>query len=279
MIHVPYNHDDSIQNVDQLDSVQCSAKRISTHETNHMMLPEKIDSIWPLQPPTRGANLSNSGGWERSSSWFLGGQSHPRSSARIWSGSHEHDSSGILGVGRLKLSQERPSCLPRSGWRKNLNNTGFPKHLRDGTSDRRSIGEEEESEVGMIESRILSGKLPEADQDTSCFLNDLHHSNIFLEDSLWDREYFPGWGWSRDIVRNILRLGRTMNDIIVIRIGFTLGIFRIPEIVLIGTIWNWRIGILKALERFLRPLSGWICVIFVILRILTKSGWWRENWI
>jgi hypothetical protein len=69
---------------------------------------------------------------------------------------------------------------------KNSNSSGFPRDLGEGLSDRQSIGEEE-SEVGMIEPRILSGQMPEADQGAWCFLNSLHHSNIFHENSLWDR--------------------------------------------------------------------------------------------
>jgi hypothetical protein len=36
--------------------------------------------------------------------------------------------------------------------------------LGEGLSDGQFIGEEEESEVGMIEPRILSGQIPEEDQ-------------------------------------------------------------------------------------------------------------------
>jgi hypothetical protein len=77
--------------------------------------------------------------------------------------------------------------------------------LGEGLSDRRSIGEEEKSKVGMAEPRLLSGEIPEEDWGTWCLINTLHHSNIFPQELLWDRESFSRWGSSHRIVRRPLR--------------------------------------------------------------------------
>jgi hypothetical protein len=53
--------------------------------------------------------------------------------------------------------------------------------LGDGLSDKKPIGEAEESEVGMIEQRILPNQIQEAIKSTWCLVNNHHYIALFDE--------------------------------------------------------------------------------------------------
>jgi hypothetical protein len=62
-----------------------------------------------------------------------------------------------LGKGRFHLLAERRNFLPCGPWGKDSDSAGLSRALGERPSDRKFIGEAEDSEVGMIEPRILSG--------------------------------------------------------------------------------------------------------------------------
>jgi hypothetical protein len=109
--------------------------------------------------------------------------------------------------------------------------------------------------VGMVEPRILSGEVPEADQGMSCVRNALGHSNIFQGTRCEIMSSFPD---EANHVKSFERQShsekcptrrqqrRRLSERAMIRVGLTLEIFRIRGISLIGTSWIWRIEILKA---------------------------------
>jgi hypothetical protein len=64
-----------------------------------------------------------------------------------------------LGNDGLQESEKEKSFLLDNQWRKNSNNTGFLRDLGEELSDRRSIGEKDESEVWIVESGRFSGQM------------------------------------------------------------------------------------------------------------------------
>jgi hypothetical protein len=65
--------------------------------------------------------------------------------------------------------------------RENSNSTGLSKDLGEGLSDRKSISEAEESEVGMVESRILPNQIEEAIKSTWRLVNKHYYTCLFDE--------------------------------------------------------------------------------------------------
>jgi hypothetical protein len=63
------------------------------------------------------------------------------------------------------------------------------RNLGEGLSDRESVGEVWESEMRMIEPRILPGRIYEAIKDTWCQVNNHHHAAVFDENSIWNHEF------------------------------------------------------------------------------------------
>jgi hypothetical protein len=51
--------------------------------------------------------------------------------------------------------------------------------MEEGLSDRKPIGEGEESELGMVEPRILASQMHEAIKNTCCLVNDHHYTTLF----------------------------------------------------------------------------------------------------
>lgn len=78
----------------------------------------------------------------------------------------KYDDPRILGKDWVQLSGERPNILSCSERSSNSSSPGVCRNLGKRLSDSQSIGEEEESEMGMAERKILSGQILEQNQRT-----------------------------------------------------------------------------------------------------------------
>jgi hypothetical protein len=60
-----------------------------------------------------------------------------------------------------------------------LDRTGLSRDMGEGLSDRKPIGEAEESELEMVEPRILANQIHEAIKSTWRLVNDHHYAVLF----------------------------------------------------------------------------------------------------
>jgi hypothetical protein len=124
--------------------------------------------------------------WE----WRPWSRSRPQNLPGFWSGHNTHNSPNLLGKSEFHLPAERWNFLPCSAWGKNSNNAGLPRDLGEGLSDRKPIDEAEESEVGMVEPRILPNQIQETVKNLRCLLNNHHNTALFDENRIWNHEFY-----------------------------------------------------------------------------------------